>query len=196
MSVPPDSPGVPPSANAHQLFKGFSFVATTAVEDHKISPLTNILPIVQVTITFGGNFFGMSEVDQHLEFTVCSMHYYKMCITKMPCMGYFWNLEGELLFFWRQNSNGTVWAGRRNFCCWKQYYSEEHLVTVDDSLYVFVFKATSWKQRTVYWCLWTEGRYWCWFLLCLQAVYTRSYKYGVCCKGTLNKFYCGSLEIV
>lgn len=43
-----DSPGVPPSANAHQLFKGFSFVATTAVEDHKISPLTNILPIVQV----------------------------------------------------------------------------------------------------------------------------------------------------
>lgn len=43
-----DSPGVPPSANAHQLFKGFSFVATTTVEDHKISPLTNILPIVQV----------------------------------------------------------------------------------------------------------------------------------------------------
>uniref|UniRef100_A0A670JZN2 non-specific serine/threonine protein kinase n=1 Tax=Podarcis muralis TaxID=64176 RepID=A0A670JZN2_PODMU len=43
--TPKDSPGVPPSANAHQLFKGFSFVATTAIEDHKISPLNNILPI-------------------------------------------------------------------------------------------------------------------------------------------------------
>ncbi|KAJ6663221.1 hypothetical protein lerEdw1_010357 [Lerista edwardsae] len=42
------SPGVPPSANAHQLFKGFSFVATTAIEDHKISPFNNILPIVQI----------------------------------------------------------------------------------------------------------------------------------------------------
>ncbi|KAG8144458.1 hypothetical protein E2320_012968 [Naja naja] len=42
-----DSPGVPPSANAHQLFKGFSFVATNTIEDHKITPLNNILPIVQ-----------------------------------------------------------------------------------------------------------------------------------------------------
>ncbi|XP_064015045.1 ribosomal protein S6 kinase alpha-6 isoform X3 [Pogoniulus pusillus] len=47
MCMPLDSPGVPPSANAHQLFKGFSFVATTTAEDHKVSPLTNILPIVQ-----------------------------------------------------------------------------------------------------------------------------------------------------
>ncbi|KAL8181035.1 UNVERIFIED_CONTAM: Ribosomal protein S6 kinase alpha-6 [Gekko kuhli] len=45
--TPKDSPGVPPSANAHQLFKGFSFVAVTAIEDHKLSPLNNILPIVQ-----------------------------------------------------------------------------------------------------------------------------------------------------
>ncbi|XP_078236882.1 ribosomal protein S6 kinase alpha-6 isoform X1 [Pogona vitticeps] len=45
--TPKDSPGVPPSANAHQLFKGFSFVATTVIEDHRISPLNNILPIVQ-----------------------------------------------------------------------------------------------------------------------------------------------------
>uniref|UniRef100_A0A670Y656 Ribosomal protein S6 kinase n=2 Tax=Pseudonaja textilis TaxID=8673 RepID=A0A670Y656_PSETE len=45
--TPKDSPGVPPSANAHQLFKGFSFVATNTIEDHKITPLNNILPIVQ-----------------------------------------------------------------------------------------------------------------------------------------------------
>lgn len=30
---PTDSPGVPPSANAHQLFKGFSFVAPFLLED-------------------------------------------------------------------------------------------------------------------------------------------------------------------
>lgn len=28
-----DSPGVPPSANAHQMFKGFSFVAPFLLED-------------------------------------------------------------------------------------------------------------------------------------------------------------------
>ncbi|XP_018085436.1 ribosomal protein S6 kinase alpha-6 isoform X1 [Xenopus laevis] len=45
--TPKDSPGVPPSANAHQLFKGFSFVATSSVEEHKISSIANVLPIVQ-----------------------------------------------------------------------------------------------------------------------------------------------------
>uniref|UniRef100_A0A672KBR5 Uncharacterized protein n=1 Tax=Sinocyclocheilus grahami TaxID=75366 RepID=A0A672KBR5_SINGR len=28
-----DSPGVPPSAGAHQLFRGFSFVATAMLEE-------------------------------------------------------------------------------------------------------------------------------------------------------------------
>lgn len=56
-----DSPGVPPSANAHQLFKGFSFVATTTVEDHKISPLTNILPIVQVKVIYSVNHFSNAK---------------------------------------------------------------------------------------------------------------------------------------
>lgn len=48
LCVPADSPGVPPSANAHQLFKGFSFVAPVSLEEGKSSPLVNILPIVQV----------------------------------------------------------------------------------------------------------------------------------------------------
>lgn len=43
-----DSPGIPPSANAHQLFKGFSFVAPVSLEESKSAPLVNILPIVQV----------------------------------------------------------------------------------------------------------------------------------------------------
>eukprot|EP00063_Salmo_salar_P067841 XP_014042676.1 PREDICTED: ribosomal protein S6 kinase alpha-6-like [Salmo salar] len=45
--TPKDSPGIPPSANAHQLFKGFSFVAPASLDDKKGSPLLSILPIVQ-----------------------------------------------------------------------------------------------------------------------------------------------------
>ncbi|MGH0170824.1 UNVERIFIED_CONTAM: hypothetical protein FKN15_059809 [Acipenser sinensis] len=46
--TPKDSPGVPPSANAHQLFKGFSFVAPVSLEESKGSSHVNILPIVQI----------------------------------------------------------------------------------------------------------------------------------------------------
>lgn len=40
----PDSPGVPPSANAHQLFRGFSFVAIT---EEETQPLPNAIVQVQ-----------------------------------------------------------------------------------------------------------------------------------------------------
>uniref|UniRef100_A0A8B9C0K7 Ribosomal protein S6 kinase n=1 Tax=Anser brachyrhynchus TaxID=132585 RepID=A0A8B9C0K7_9AVES len=78
--TPKDSPGVPPSANAHQLFKGFSFVATTTVEDHKISPLTNILPIVQVKQLHGNSvqFTDVYELKEDIgvgSYSVC-----KRCI--------------------------------------------------------------------------------------------------------------------
>nr|XP_030706628.1 ribosomal protein S6 kinase alpha-6 isoform X4 [Globicephala melas] len=48
--TPKDSPGLPASANAHQLFKGFSFVATSIAEEYKITSITsaNVLPIVQI----------------------------------------------------------------------------------------------------------------------------------------------------
>ncbi|XP_031825479.1 ribosomal protein S6 kinase 2 beta isoform X1 [Nomia melanderi] len=36
--TPEDSPGVPPSANAHELFRGFSFVAPCLLEDHNKTP--------------------------------------------------------------------------------------------------------------------------------------------------------------
>uniref|UniRef100_A0A8C5C000 Ribosomal protein S6 kinase n=1 Tax=Gadus morhua TaxID=8049 RepID=A0A8C5C000_GADMO len=38
--TPRDSPGVPPSANAHQLFRGFSFVAIT---EEETQPLPNVI---------------------------------------------------------------------------------------------------------------------------------------------------------
>ncbi|XP_043277250.1 ribosomal protein S6 kinase 2 beta isoform X2 [Venturia canescens] len=36
--TPKDSPGVPPSASAHELFRGFSFIAPGLLEDHTKSP--------------------------------------------------------------------------------------------------------------------------------------------------------------
>nr|XP_012594119.1 ribosomal protein S6 kinase alpha-6 isoform X7 [Microcebus murinus]XP_012594120.1 ribosomal protein S6 kinase alpha-6 isoform X7 [Microcebus murinus] len=58
--TPKDSPGLPASANAHQLFKGFSFVAASIAEEYKITPITsaNVLPIVQIN----GNAAQFSEV--------------------------------------------------------------------------------------------------------------------------------------
>ena len=46
----PDSPGIPPSANTHQLFRGFSFVATSLGQEQSFAgfcPNTDN-PIVQV----------------------------------------------------------------------------------------------------------------------------------------------------
>uniref|UniRef100_UPI00398E5846 ribosomal protein S6 kinase alpha-6 isoform X2 n=1 Tax=Pristiophorus japonicus TaxID=55135 RepID=UPI00398E5846 len=51
--TPKDSPGIPPSANAHQLFRGFSFVATNAVEEGQSTPLTVVHPIVQLQFSDG-----------------------------------------------------------------------------------------------------------------------------------------------
>ncbi|XP_029140470.1 ribosomal protein S6 kinase alpha-1 [Protobothrops mucrosquamatus] len=46
--TPKDSPGIPPSAGAHQLFRGFSFVATGLIEDEKAkSPPVPLHSVVQ-----------------------------------------------------------------------------------------------------------------------------------------------------
>lgn len=48
--LPADSPGVPPSANAHHLFRGFSFVASSLVQEPSQQDLHKaaVHPIVQV----------------------------------------------------------------------------------------------------------------------------------------------------
>uniref|UniRef100_H2M285 non-specific serine/threonine protein kinase n=1 Tax=Oryzias latipes TaxID=8090 RepID=H2M285_ORYLA len=38
--TPTDSPGIPPSANTHQLFRGFSFVATNQSQEASVAPIT------------------------------------------------------------------------------------------------------------------------------------------------------------
>uniref|UniRef100_G1SQZ7 non-specific serine/threonine protein kinase n=1 Tax=Oryctolagus cuniculus TaxID=9986 RepID=G1SQZ7_RABIT len=83
--TPKDSPGLPASANAHQLFKGFSFVATSIAEEYKITPITsaNVLPIVQIN----GNAAQFGEVYELKEdigvgsYSVC-----KRCVHKTTNM--------------------------------------------------------------------------------------------------------------
>lgn len=55
VSARPDSPGIPPSANTHQLFRGFSFVATNQIQEPTVATVApsrqevnNINPIAQV----------------------------------------------------------------------------------------------------------------------------------------------------
>ncbi|XP_030065823.1 ribosomal protein S6 kinase alpha-6 isoform X4 [Microcaecilia unicolor] len=76
--TPKDSPGVPPSANAHQLFKGFSFVAASTIEEHKISSLSSVLPVVQQFHGNGARFTDMYELKEDIgvgSYSVC-----KRCI--------------------------------------------------------------------------------------------------------------------
>lgn len=49
-----DSPGVPPSAGAHQLFRGFSFVATALLEEEgtEESAQAPPHPVVQVSALY------------------------------------------------------------------------------------------------------------------------------------------------
>uniref|UniRef100_A0A671LZF9 Ribosomal protein S6 kinase n=1 Tax=Sinocyclocheilus anshuiensis TaxID=1608454 RepID=A0A671LZF9_9TELE len=81
--TPKDSPGIPPSANAHQLFKGFSFVAPVSLEDSRSAPLVNILPIVQM---HGGSaqFVDVYELKEDIgvgSYSIC-----KRCIHRVTAM--------------------------------------------------------------------------------------------------------------
>uniref|UniRef100_A0AAR2LPM5 non-specific serine/threonine protein kinase n=1 Tax=Pygocentrus nattereri TaxID=42514 RepID=A0AAR2LPM5_PYGNA len=81
--TPKDSPGIPPSANAHQLFKGFSFVAPASLEESKSSPLVNILPIVQMH-SGTAQFSDVYELKEDIgvgSYSIC-----KRCIHRVTTM--------------------------------------------------------------------------------------------------------------
>ncbi|XP_017330161.1 ribosomal protein S6 kinase alpha-6 isoform X3 [Ictalurus punctatus] len=81
--TPKDSPGIPPSANAHQLFKGFSFVAPVSLEESKSSPLVNILPIVQMHSGMS-QFSDVYELKEDIgvgSYSIC-----KRCIHRVTTM--------------------------------------------------------------------------------------------------------------
>uniref|UniRef100_A0A8C4QRU9 Ribosomal protein S6 kinase n=1 Tax=Eptatretus burgeri TaxID=7764 RepID=A0A8C4QRU9_EPTBU len=86
--TPKDSPGIPPSANAHQLFRGFSFVATTltAEEEMQTSLLPTLHPIVQQLHGNSMQFADGYELREDIgvgSYSVC-----KRCIHKTTNMEY------------------------------------------------------------------------------------------------------------
>ncbi|KAK7877404.1 hypothetical protein WMY93_031891 [Mugilogobius chulae] len=79
--TPRDSPGVPPSANAHQLFRGFSFVAIT---EEETQPAPNT--IVQKLHRSTSHFSDLYEIKEDIgvgSYSVC-----KRCIHKGTGMEY------------------------------------------------------------------------------------------------------------
>ncbi|XP_051502937.1 ribosomal protein S6 kinase alpha-1 isoform X1 [Myxocyprinus asiaticus] len=80
--TPKDSPGVPPSAGAHQLFRGFSFVATAMLEEEGIEEPSKPPPHPVVQQLHGKNIlfsdgYVMKEDIGMGSFSVC-----KRCIHK------------------------------------------------------------------------------------------------------------------
>uniref|UniRef100_A0AAY4DYH0 non-specific serine/threonine protein kinase n=1 Tax=Denticeps clupeoides TaxID=299321 RepID=A0AAY4DYH0_9TELE len=79
--TPKDSPGIPPSANAHQLFKGFSFVAPASLEDSKSSPMVSILPIMHSGTAQFSDMYELKEDIGVGSYSIC-----KRCIHRVTCM--------------------------------------------------------------------------------------------------------------
>ncbi|KAM6447149.1 ribosomal protein S6 kinase alpha-3 isoform 2-T2 [Liasis olivaceus] len=83
--TPKDSPGIPPSANAHQLFRGFSFVAIASDDENQAMQTSGGHSIVQLhrnSIQFTDGY----EVKQDIgvgSYSVC-----KRCIHKTTNMEY------------------------------------------------------------------------------------------------------------
>lgn len=86
--TPTDSPGVPPSANAHQLFRGFSFVATNLRPEQSITDTrqNSVNPIVQQLHGNNIHFTDGYEIKEDIgvgSYSVC-----KRCIHRITSVEY------------------------------------------------------------------------------------------------------------
>ncbi|XP_030647984.1 ribosomal protein S6 kinase alpha-1 isoform X6 [Chanos chanos] len=86
--TPRDSPGVPPSANAHQLFRGFSFVAISSEEESQppIQSNTSIDSILQQPHRSSKQFTDVYDVKEDIgvgSYSVC-----KRCVLQSTGMEY------------------------------------------------------------------------------------------------------------
>ncbi|XP_038613110.1 ribosomal protein S6 kinase alpha-3 isoform X3 [Tachyglossus aculeatus] len=84
--TPKDSPGIPPSANAHQLFRGFSFVAITSDDDNQAMQAVGAHSIVQQLHRNSIQFTDGYEVKEDIgvgSYSIC-----KRCIHKGTNMEY------------------------------------------------------------------------------------------------------------
>ncbi|MGH0185431.1 UNVERIFIED_CONTAM: hypothetical protein FKN15_018028 [Acipenser sinensis] len=81
-----DSPGIPPSANAHQLFRGFSFVAITSEEENQPMQTTNVNSIAQQLQRNNMQFTDGYDVKEDIgvgSYSIC-----KRCVNKTSNMEY------------------------------------------------------------------------------------------------------------
>uniref|UniRef100_A0A8C6XV56 non-specific serine/threonine protein kinase n=1 Tax=Naja naja TaxID=35670 RepID=A0A8C6XV56_NAJNA len=84
--TPKDSPGIPPSANAHQLFRGFSFVAISSDDENQAMQTSGGHSIVQQLHRNSIQFTDGYEVKQDIgvgSYSIC-----KRCIHKTTNMEY------------------------------------------------------------------------------------------------------------
>ncbi|XP_058621277.1 ribosomal protein S6 kinase alpha-3 isoform X5 [Onychostoma macrolepis] len=84
--TPKDSPGVPPSANANQLFRGFSFVAITSEEESQPLQSNSVSSIVQQLNRNVSQFNDAYEVKEDIgvgSYSIC-----RRCIQKSTGMEY------------------------------------------------------------------------------------------------------------
>uniref|UniRef100_A0A672NHI7 non-specific serine/threonine protein kinase n=1 Tax=Sinocyclocheilus grahami TaxID=75366 RepID=A0A672NHI7_SINGR len=82
--TPTDSPGVPPSANAHQLFRGFSFVASNLAAKKQTDP-PGILPVPPISQS-GIHFTDGYELKEDIgigAYSVC-----KRCVHRITSVEY------------------------------------------------------------------------------------------------------------
>ncbi|KFP52965.1 Ribosomal protein S6 kinase alpha-3, partial [Cathartes aura] len=84
--TPKDSPGIPPSANAHQLFRGFSFVAIASDDESQAMQTVGVHSIVQQLHRNSIQFTDGYEVKEDIgvgSYSIC-----KRCVHKASNMEY------------------------------------------------------------------------------------------------------------
>ncbi|XP_041924476.1 ribosomal protein S6 kinase alpha-3 isoform X2 [Alosa sapidissima] len=86
--TPKDSPGVPPSANAHQLFRGFSFVAITSEDEGQPLPSSNMSSIVQMPQLHRNTSQFAEAYDMKEDIGVGSYSVCRRCVQKSTGMEY------------------------------------------------------------------------------------------------------------
>ncbi|KAJ8383759.1 hypothetical protein AAFF_G00215180 [Aldrovandia affinis] len=84
--TPTDSPGVAPSSNAHQLFRGFSFVATNLGQELSQSDQNTVNPIVQQL--HGSNIHFTDGYEMKEDVGIGAYSICKRCIHKITSVEY------------------------------------------------------------------------------------------------------------
>ncbi|XP_078261881.1 ribosomal protein S6 kinase alpha-2 isoform X1 [Rhinoraja longicauda] len=86
--TPTDSPGVPPNANAHQLFRGFSFVATNLGQEQTQSNSRQLIDHSMVQQLHGNNIHFTDGYELKEDVGVGSYSVCKRCVHKVTTVEY------------------------------------------------------------------------------------------------------------